>query len=228
MPDYITVGNFKVDRNKLLSRGNFGNVYLAQDLKEKGNATVAAREVWMGNDTDDIAHIKREVERIGKIPYHPNILRLIGHKINSSDLWIFTQYCTMGNLDNLCEKTSLSDTECLDLMIQMTRAVYHLHHLLPLVVHGDIKPGKILLTVRGRTVLAKLSVFGESNFANPAVRLENFTGKEEFWPPEMFKLKKHKGKTYTLAADIFSLGLLIHDLMVADRRRLQGIRGNSC
>ena len=49
MPNYTNIGKFRVDRDHVLGRGNYGKVYLGEDLKAKGYQ-VAAKEIYLGNN----------------------------------------------------------------------------------------------------------------------------------------------------------------------------------
>ena len=125
MPDFKTIGKYKVDRDKVLGRGGFGKVYLAEDLKKK--EYVAAKEIYIGGDKTLTEMARQEVDLMKRIPHHPNILQIKDDKIEESDLWIFVEYCALGNLDGYCEKNSLTMSQRFEFMIQISSAVQLLH-----------------------------------------------------------------------------------------------------
>jgi serine/threonine protein kinase len=79
-----------------------------------------------------------------------------------------------------------------------------------LVVHGDLKPGNILVTTAG---VPKLLDFGIARLLDPA-QLTSLT-RAELWPmtPAYASPEQVRGEVITTASDIYSLGALLHTLL---------------
>ena len=230
MPDYKILGHFQVDRNHVLGQGTFGKVYKADD--RRSNQSVAAKEIWMGKQHTQKERTQREAEVLMNIPSHPNIITYLGQKIESDHLWIFTELCDGGNLDDYCETLPYSEDERFDIMIQISNAISHVHKLDPPVVHRDIKPENILFTqIDGKPVM-KLCDFGTAKIADVSRKFQTYAGTAEYMAPELSDVKEHYHledveKTYGISVDVFSAGLLLEDFLDAVNRKMQPLRGKS-
>ena len=218
MPDYKTIGNFKIDRDKNLGKANTRKVHLAEDLRTK--QLVAAKEIGLPYYDEEIT--KREVDIMKTIPPHSNIINLSGHAIDekTKTLWLFMEYCPIGDLNDLCEHHDISPHERVDVMLQIAHAIDHIHQLN--IAHRDIKPGNVLITKLGRKVIPKLCDFGVSRIADPSGKFSTYAGTEVYMAPEQFK---EHDTSYDMSVDIFSFGLLILDFLDAIRRPLQPLLG---
>ena len=224
MPHYKNIGNFCVDLDDKLGRGGFGTVYKAVDLITKKD--VAAKQIELGNDEEEVKRTKREVEILSSIPPHPNIIEYLGYEIENDELWIFTELCPLKDLDSYCLANSLSDDERFDLMIQISKAIQHVHNLDTPVVHRDIKPENILLIKLDGKLVIKLCDFGVSRIADVTGRFHTMTGTRPFMAPELWKLlMESRDTTYDITVDIFAAALLFLDLIDADKRRLKPVTG---
>ena len=164
-----------------------------------------------------------EVELMSKIPTHRNIVQLLGHEVVKEDLWIFTEYCAEGNLDEYCQQKALTTEDRFRFMTEISEALQHMHKMKPPIAHRDIKPENVLMTPSGQRVITKLSDFGVSNIASTTGRMYSYAGTKEFMAPEMFRVQEMDEASYTVKVDIFSLALLMLSLVDADRKPVQAM-----
>ena len=158
------IGRFRVDRNKRLGgdKGSYGTVFLGKD--DKGR-TIAAKEIYVGDDDPEYSQrVADEVDYHKKIPPHPNVIKFIDSITKESYVWIITEYCESGDLEDFFVKRGLSDAEKIDIMIQTATGLQHLHHQKPPVAHRDIKPGNLLLAIVDGKLCAKLCDLGVAKF----------------------------------------------------------------
>ncbi|XP_070546098.1 uncharacterized protein [Ptychodera flava] len=98
---------------------------------------------------------------------HPNILKCIEHFYDSNikKMCIVTDFCDGGNLENYIIDTDPSDQVTLALMRQMADAIRFAHK--NGIVHGDIKPGNVLIKVENNEPIAKIADFGLGKITAP-------------------------------------------------------------
>ena len=222
------VGRFRVDRNKRLGRdkGSYGTVFLAND--DRGR-TVAAKEIYVGDDDPDYQKkVQAEVDYHKEIPPHENLIGFIDSINKESYVWIFTDHCESGDVDDFCQTNSMSDEEKVDIMIQVARGIHHLHTQNPPIVHRDIKPGNILLTVEDGRLCAKICDLGVAKFVEKfggaTKAFSTYCGTQGYMAPELFQYDKTGKVLYGIKVDIFSAGLFFHALWEAkDKTELQPI-----
>jgi len=144
---------------------------------------------------------------------HANIARLIDGGTTEEGWPYFSMEYVKGEpIDRYCEARDLSTRQRLELFLTVCSAVQYAHQRL--VIHRDLKPSNILVTEEG---IPKLLDFGiakllddEGNAAMPLTALPIMT--PEFASPEQVK-----GQVITTASDVYSLGLILYELLARQR-----------
>jgi serine/threonine protein kinase len=104
----------------------------------------------------------------------------------------------------------LSDKMIWSLLSQMVSALYYLHEREKPILHRDISPDNILIDMLIedkellRIVLSDYDTVREIE----GTQLQTKTGKLGYWAPEV-----DKGEQYGTRADIWSLGVVVYELM---------------
>ncbi len=124
-------------------------------------------------------------------------------------LWIFQEYCELGDLQKYFSKAkeegiNVSDDDKLKMMLDIAKGVEYLHG--KNVIHRDIKPNNILLA--GVPVRAKLTDFDFSKFLGiDESTMTTLVGTEAFKAPEFFMRTADGELKYKRSVDIFAMGL---------------------
>ena len=84
------------------------------------------------------------------------------------------------------------------------------------IVHGDLKPGNILISrSQNGELICKLIDFDDSYFSQKPPLPADTMGTEEYWSPELAEYKVTKdislASNITCQSDIFALGLILHE-----------------
>ncbi|KAF2964036.1 hypothetical protein GQX73_g9537 [Xylaria multiplex] len=121
---------------------------------------------------------------------------------------MFLEYMPLGNLDQESTRSPITYDESIIISHQSLSALAYLHGRAQPVAHRDLKPENILVHSRGvdsnpNYLHVKLADFGLSKEG----RLKTLCGTRVYLPPEMQNGQKPEG--YTLAVDIWSLGVVI-------------------
>src|SRR5437773_3878630 len=77
------------------------------------------------------------------------------------------------------------------------------------VIHGDVKPGNILITDEGRV---KLMDFGMARLASHDSKATPLVGTPAYWCPEQIL-----GKPQDARSDLFSLGVVLYEMVTGKR-----------
>ncbi|HEY8483211.1 MAG TPA: serine/threonine-protein kinase [Longimicrobiales bacterium] len=199
----------------VIGRGGMGTVYLAQRDDAEFEKRVALKLVRRGMDTDDILLRFRYERQILASLEHPNIARLYdGGATADGRPYLVMEYIEGVSITRHCDEARLSIDARLRLFADVCRAVQFAHQ--NLVVHRDIKPSNILVQPDGTV---KLLDFGIAKLLDPAVAgpaPKTRTGLRVF-TPEYAAPEQHTGEAVTTAADVYSLGVLLFELLTGRR-----------
>ncbi|HZH90130.1 MAG TPA: serine/threonine-protein kinase [Pyrinomonadaceae bacterium] len=199
--------------DKLLGEGGMGEVYLARDVKL--GREVAVKLVKRGLGTADVLRRFRHEEQILAGLNHPHVARLYGGGKTEEGLPYFVMEYVEGQpIDKFCEAQSLSTAARLRLFRKVCGAVAYAHS--HLVVHRDIKPSNILVTPAGEPKLLDFGIAKllDSERAQPGLDTITMLG---VMTPEYASPEQVRGEPVTTAADIYSLGVLLYELLTGHR-----------
>ncbi|KAL3669717.1 hypothetical protein V7S43_005098 [Phytophthora oleae] len=197
----------KVKFKKLISRGAYGEVYLAKFNRKpvavKVLVTATRASIHQVND------LLAEAKMIATMD-HPHIISFIGVAWDSlSDLCLVLEYMDGGDLRTLLDKylksrqpVGITKTKA-TIALNVCHALTYLHSLNPPVVHRDLKSRNILLN---RSMTPKLTDFGISR-ERPDHTMTAGVGTSLWMAPEVMLGKKYDEKAY-----MFSFGVVLSEL----------------
>lgn len=169
----------------------------------------AARELFL-----------REARVVGQIS-HPYIIALhdMGIDEATSTPYLVMEFVEGQPLDRQLEKGSIPFPRACAWAGDVATALAVAHR--KGVIHGDVKPANILVTEDGRV---KLTDFGMARLANHNGVDSPLLGTPAYWCPEQIV-----GKAQDARSDIFSLGVVLYEMVTGQRPfdadSLQGICG---
>ncbi|MGD8319484.1 MAG: serine/threonine-protein kinase [Gemmatimonadota bacterium] len=206
-------GPYRIIRR--LGTGGMGEVYLA--VREDAFMRRVALKVVRGGPWSDTAVRRFETERqIMASLNHPNIAQLLDGGVARDGVpFLAMEYVEGLPLTQHCEREGLTLGERLELFRKICGAVHHAHA--NLVIHRDLKPSNIIVTAEGEPKLldfgiAKLLQPPPTRVLPPVTRPELRVLTPEYASPEQLR-----GEPLTTASDIFSLGILLYELLVGSR-----------
>jgi len=197
-----------------VGRGGMGAVYKAIRADEHFEKRVAIKLIKRGFDTDDIIKRFRHERQILAALDHPNITRLLDGGATEDGLpYLVMDFVEGLPLSKYCQKTHLPLKDRLRLFLDVCSAVTYAHQ--NLIVHRDIKPSNILVTEAG---VPKLLDFGIAKLIAPN-NIGHTHGKSatQMMTPEYASPEQILGQPVTTAADIYSLGVVLYELLTGRR-----------
>ncbi len=147
---------------------------------------------------------------------HPHIARLYdGGMTPEGTPYLVMEFVDGRPIDVWCREKRLAVAGRLALFTSVCRAVHFAHQ--NLVVHGDLKPPNVLVDAGGT---AKLLDFGiarllEGSEERTAVERTLTIGR--FLTPEYASPEQWRGEPLTTAADVYSLGVVLHVLLTGSK-----------
>ncbi len=198
---------------RLLGRGGMGEVWLAQraDGEHEQQAALKILSPYLAAP-DSLKRFRRERQLLARLE-HPNIARLLdGGMSPQGEPYLVMEYVEGVRLDRYCDSGNLPVRTRLELMIKVCAAVNSAHQYL--VVHRDLKPGNILVTAEGEP---KLLDFGIAKVLDSEASLEQTATNSVFLTPMYTSPEILRGEPATVASDVYSLGVVLYELLSGHR-----------
>ena len=209
-----------------ISSGSSGAVYrFVQDRFGKNVYSAvkvitvkSSNELTMHNRSKLVSEIRRraeeEIENMYLLKNCPNVVHCNNHAIKdvidkngeiiAVDILIQMDLYTC-LVDYLADNDCLNEKEVIKLAEDVGTALRYAHDLG--IIHRDIKPSNIFIDQNGAYLLGDLGVSKRLGTDSYTTR----TGTEPYIAPEIWK--SDGSDTYTTAADIYSLGIVLYMLM---------------
>jgi len=181
------------------------NVYLAYDTILDRNVAIKVLRGDLAADEKFVRRFQREALSASSLS-HPNIVEVYDVGEDSGQYYIVMEYVEGKHLKALIKKRgTLTVSEVIDIMIQITEGLAQAHD--SYIIHRDIKPQNILILENG---LVKITDFGVAMAINSTqlTQTNSVMGTVHYLPPE-----QASGKGSTLKSDIYSLGILMYELL---------------
>ena len=190
---------------KSIGEGGMANVYLAYDTILERNVAVKILRGDLATDEKFVRRFQREALSASSLT-NENIVEVYDVGEDNGEYYIVMEYVEGKHLKNLLKKRGkLTVAEVVDIMLQVTNGLSVAHD--SYIIHRDIKPQNIMILENG---LVKLTDFGIAVAMNSTqlTQTNSVMGSVHYLPPE-----QASGKGATLQSDIYSLGILMYELL---------------
>ncbi len=210
-PDQI--GSYKI--LEPVGEGGMGVVYKAEQ-REPIRRIVALKLIKLGMDTKEvIARFEAERQALAVMD-HPNVAKV--HDAGATEQgrpYFVMEFVSGEPITNYCDKHKLTIKQRLELFAQVCEAVQHAHT--KGIIHRDIKPTNVLVTLQDGKPVPKVIDFGVAKaISHRLTERTMFTtagqlvGTPEYMSPEQAEMS---GLDVDTRTDIYSRGVLLYELL---------------
>ncbi len=218
----------RVGRYKLLQQideGGIGVVFMAEQ-EAPVRRRVALKVLKPGMDTKSvIARFESERQALALMD-HPDIAKILDAGATESGRPFFVMDLVRGvSITEFCDQNRLTTRERLALFMDVCQAIQHAHQ--KGVIHRDIKPTNILVTLHDGVAVPKVAVpkvvvpkvvdFGIAKAIDQRLtdntfftEFQSFIGTPAYVSPEQAEMS---GLDVDTRADIYSLGVLLYEML---------------
>ncbi len=193
---------------KSIGEGGMANVYLAYDTILDRNVAIKVLRGDLANDEKFVRRFQREALSASSLS-HPNIVAMYDVGEDNGLYYIVMEYVEGMTLKQLLKKRgSLTLSEAIDIMLQLTDGMAHAHD--SYIVHRDLKPQNIMIESDGQI---KITDFGIAMALNSTqlTQTNSVMGSVHYLPPE-----QAAGKGATIKSDIYSMGIIFYELLTGE------------
>lgn len=222
-PSFLLPGDVLGNRYQVtcfLGSGGMGEVYAVMDTLLQTPIALKIIRPEIASTERAALHFRQEIQLARKVS-HPNVCRVFdvgtaeragaGPAAAMDSFLFFTMELVEG--ESLAEKLRsgrmLAKANALEIFVQVAEGLAAAHRAR--VVHGDLKPGNIMLMESERGVRAVITDFGlaVSTLGGPNSSANNLEGRK-IGTPGYMSPEQYQGGDVTPASDLYSLAVVVY------------------
>jgi serine/threonine protein kinase len=188
----------------LIATGGMGAVYHAIQTSLEREVAIKILPAEFGKDAEFREAFAAEARAMAKLK-HPNLIGVYDYGDVNGMLFIVMEHVSGQSVHDACQGCAVDPAEVIRLMTKICQGMAHAHE--NGILHRDIKPANILLDAH---LQPKIGDFGLARPIESKVgEGEAIYGTPGYTAPEVLDAPH----TMDQRADIFSLGVLLHELL---------------
>lgn len=201
----IVIDFATVAMGKKIASGGGGQVFVAQ----WNNAEVVVKEpFWFaGTSSQDLIN---EIQMLAELE-HPNVVQFFGVSHANRSVYIVTEYCPLGSLNDWLEQKRFPWNSFYPCACQLMHTLQWLHE--SGVVHRDIKPHNILMASETSLKICDLGTCRNQVHGNQSMTAN--VGTLSYTPPEVMSARRavYDGRKW----DVYSASLVLFYMYTGKR-----------
>ena len=196
--------NYRIE--SLLGQGGMGSVYLATNKNIDQKVAIKVLNANLSNSCVLKERFKKEAKTLAELD-HPNIVKFLNYVENEDGVFLIMEYVKGTTLEEfILKKTGpIVEERVFDMFHSILNAFAYAHK--QGIIHRDIKPSNIVITHNQNIKILDFGIariISESNENEKGMIL----GTPMYMSPEQVK-----GKEVDVRSDIYSLGVLLHQML---------------
>jgi tetratricopeptide (TPR) repeat protein len=206
------VGPYVVEAE--IGRGGMGVVWRARRSDGGIKRPVALKLPHSGlHGHDPIERFESERDILAELA-HPNIARLYDAGLAANGQpYLALEYVAGMPLTEYCDQHRLDVEQRLHLFQQVLQAVQYAHGRL--VIHRDLKPTNVIVGPDGHAMLLDFGI--AKLIASESAESQGRLAQVAALTPDYASPEQIMGRPMTIASDVYSLGVLLFELLTGDR-----------
>ena len=207
------LGNYRLLQE--IGEGGMGLVFMADQLQPIRRRVAVKIIKSEASSRHILARFEAEREALARLD-HPNITRILDAGVTATGLPFFVMELVRGDsLIDYCDNNKLDIRQRIQLLEKVCLAVHHAHQ--KGILHRDIKPTNIMVTIHDSNPVPKVIDFGIAKALDQPLtqrtlftRYGDMVGTPQYMSPEQ---AEKSGLDIDLRTDVFSLGVVLYQLL---------------
>ncbi|HTS15735.1 MAG TPA: Stk1 family PASTA domain-containing Ser/Thr kinase, partial [Candidatus Sulfotelmatobacter sp.] len=192
-----------------IAAGGMATIWRARDEQLGREVAIKILHPEYGRDAAFVARFRQEATAVAGLS-HPNIVSVFDLGTDEAGPYIVMEYVDGQDLAAILrDRGAIPITAAARIALQVADGLAAAHARG--IVHRDIKPGNILLTLSGQVKVVDFGIaraLSEAQLTLPGTTL----GSVQYMSPE-----QARGNEVTTASDIYSLGLVMYEMLTGTR-----------
>src|SRR6058998_2367792 len=203
------IGNYQILEE--IGRGGMGVIYRARQRHSRRIVALKRILAYHADSQETLARFRREAEAAAHLD-HPNILPIYEVGQCEDELPFFSmKFAAGGSLVETAPALRREPRRAAALMARVARAVQYAH--VRGILHRDLKPANILLDGHGEPLVSDFGLATWLDGVSDLTRSLTIFGTPGYIAPEQANPALAEAAKLTPAADVYSLGAILFDLL---------------
>ena len=207
VPGELFAGRYELE--ELVGAGGMSSVYRAHDRLLERYVALKVLHPQYAEDEEYVERFRREARSVARLS-HPHIVTVIDRGEDGGRQYIVFEYVDGEDLKQLIERGGpLPARRAIELALEVADALAFAHE--NGLVHRDVKPQNVLLTPDGAAKVTDFGIARSLDVEHGVTQTGTVLGTSDYLSPE-----QAGGKPTTPASDIYSLGIVLYELLTAE------------
>ena len=206
--DDIRIKGYKIEYR--LARSALSAVYYARDVR--GNKVVALK-VMQGfahnQSGETLERFLREYESASSLS-HRNIVQIHDFGFADDQVYIAMQYIAGGTLRDRLVVETLSEEQCVEVLLQVCEALEAMHSVD--ILHRDLKPGNVMFHDDGVACVIDFGLARHAQLTQALTVPGRIFGTPYYMSPE-----QGQGLGMDIRSDLYSLGVMFYEMLCGSK-----------
>src|SRR6476620_3816840 len=203
------LGNYQILEE--IGRGGMGVIYRARQRHSRRIVALKRVLAYHADSQETLARFRREAEAAAHLD-HPNIVPIYEVGQCEDELPFFSmKFAAGGSLVEAAPALSREPRRAAALMARVARAIHYAH--IRGILHRDLKPANILLDRHGEPMVSDFGLAKWFDSVSDLTRSLTVFGTPGYIAPEQDSPAPAEAAKLTPAADVYSLGAILFDLL---------------
>ncbi len=206
------MGDVVADRyelEELVGTGGMSSVYRAHDRLLERKVALKVLHPHFGADEEYVERFRREARAVAQLS-HPNLVTVIDRGEDGGRQFIVFELIAGENLKELVQRTGpLPVRRAIELTASVADGLAFAHERG--LVHRDVKPQNVLVNGEGQAKVTDFGIARSLDVEHGVTQTGTVMGTSNYLSPE-----QAAGKPVTAATDIYSLGVVLYELLTAE------------
>jgi len=199
---------------RLIERGSTGGIYLARDRLLDRDVAIKALYPALCVDRSFADRFRKEAQSAANLS-HPNIVAVFDWGEDDGDYFLTMEFMDGPSLLQVIhDEGRIEQKSAATIAMSIAASINYAHK--HGIIHGDVKPGNILMSRDGSVKLADFGVVRAINAVDDLTRELTLSGTISYMSPELIA-----GKGVGPASDVYSLGVVMYE-MISGGKPFQG------
>src|SRR6185312_4610615 len=203
------IGNYQILEE--IGRGGMGVIYRARQRHSRRIVALKRILAYHADSQETLERFRREAEAAAHLD-HPNILPIYEVGQGEDELPFFSmKFAGGGSLVEAAPTLPGEPRRAAALMANVARAIQYAHS--KGILHRDLKPANILLDGHGEPLVSDFGLATWLDTVSDLTHSLTIFGTPGYIAPEQANPARAKADKLTPAADVYSLGAILFDLL---------------